>query len=279
MAAAFARGVIAAAFALAAPIVAAAETRVRITAPSVGGPAEIAATLDGPAAAPVVVFIAGLGEGRRDFAAVVPLLAGCARVVRYDRPGVGDSLPVPQLPVLAEAAAADLGALLSNLRLAPPYVLVGHYLGALYAQAFARARPADTAGVVLLDGASPLEPPGIFVSTVPPEPGTAEAAEEAGVAPSQAAMLAGPPFPDVPLVVVAATDHADTPEREALWQDVQRRTAALSPEGRLVIAEGSGHVVQQDRPQIVAGAVLDVLAASGTDVTACRRAQAPSGSP
>ncbi len=247
----------------------AAET-VRIAAPSVGGAAEIAVTLAGPAGAPVVVLVSGLGRGRADWAAVAPQLTPCSRVVRYDRPGIGDSRPAPTAPVMAEAAAGDLAALLPALGLPPPFVLVGHSLGALYVEAFARAYPAETAGVVLVDGTSPLEPPGVFVSTVPPAPGTAEAAEAAGVAPSQAAMLSGPPLPDVPLVVVAATDHADTAEREALWLDVQRRTAALSPQGRLVVAEGSGHFVQQDRPQIVVDALLDVLAAAGADVAACR---------
>lgn len=254
---------------LASGIAVAAET-VRIAAPSVGGVAEIAVTLEGAAGAPVVVLVSGLGEGRADWAAVVPRLVPCSRVLRYDRPGIGDSRPVPVAPVMAEAAAGDLAALLSALRLAPPFVLVGHSLGALYVQAFARAHPTETAGAVLVDGASPLEPPGVFVSTIPPVPGTAEAAEEAGAAPSQAAMLAGPPFPDVPLVVIAATDHADTPERERLWQDVQRRTAALSPQERLVIAEGSGHAVQDDQPETVVDAVLAVLESAGADTAACR---------
>jgi hypothetical protein len=33
-------------------------------------------------------------------------------------------------------------------------------------------------------------------------------------------MLADLPFPLVPLIVLAATDHGATPEREALWRDV-----------------------------------------------------------
>jgi hypothetical protein len=61
-------------------------------------------------------------------------------------------------------------------------------------------------------------------------------------------MLAGPPFPLVPLIVLAATDHGATPEREALWRDVQVRTVALSPRGRLQVVHGSGHFIQNDRP-------------------------------
>ena len=73
-------------------------------------------------------------------------------------------------------------------------------------------------------------------------------------------MLAGPGFPSVPLIVLAATDHGVTPELEALWQEVQARTAVLSPNGRLVVVEGSGHFIQGDRPQVVIDAVLDASA-------------------
>ena len=78
-------------------------------------------------------------------------------------------------------------------------------------------------------------------------------------------MLAGPPFPPIPLIVMAATAHDVTPEREALWQDVQTQTAALSPKGRLVIVQGSGHCIQNDRPQVVIAAVREAMREAGAD--------------
>ena len=96
-----------------------------------------------------------------------------------------------------------------------------------------------------------------------PNPGSIEAAEEAGFAPSVKAMLAGPPFPPVPVIVLAATNHGDTPEREALWRETQARTAALSPKGQLRIVDGSGHFIQIDRPQAVVDAVLEALRQTG----------------
>jgi pimeloyl-ACP methyl ester carboxylesterase len=83
------------------------------------------------------------------------------------------------------------------------------------------------------------------------------AAEEAGFAPSAAAMLAGPPFPPVPLIVLVATNHDVTPDREALWQEVQKQTAALSPKGQLKIVQGAGHFIQREQPQVVIEAVLE----------------------
>lgn len=73
-------------------------------------------------------------------------------------------------------------------------------------------------------------------STQPPTPGTPSAWEAAGIAASVAALKRGPELPDVPLLVLVASDHQDTAERESLWLEFQRRTAALSPRGELRIA-------------------------------------------
>src|SRR3954471_8739283 len=138
---------------------------------------------------PVVVFESGQGENMRSWEHVAHPLAACARVVLYDRPGIGRSSPRTVASVLLAGTVVDqLAALLHAIDMPPLYILVGHSLGAFYAQAFARKHPAEVAAVVLVDAASPFEPPGVFVSTVPPKPGSIEAAEEAGFAPSVRAM-------------------------------------------------------------------------------------------
>jgi pimeloyl-ACP methyl ester carboxylesterase len=210
---------------------------------------------------PVVVFESGLGEDLRRWEQVARSLAACARVVLYDRPGIGRSGPRTggASVLLAGTVVEQLAALLQAIEAPPPYILVGHSLGGFYMQAFARNRPHEVAAVVLIDSANPFEPPGVFGSTDPPMPGSVTVIEEAGFAPSVAGMLAGPPFPPVPLIVLAATDHGATPEREALWRDVQIRTAALSPSGQLRVVHGSGHFIQNDRPEAVIQAILQVM--------------------
>jgi pimeloyl-ACP methyl ester carboxylesterase len=224
-----------------------------------------------------VVFISGLGEELDNWDRVAPSIARCARVVRYDRPGIGSSRPAPDAPVLAQDVALQLRAILADLDIAAPVVLVAHSLGGRYARAFARLFPEQTAGLVLVDASSPLEPEGVFVSTQPPTPGTPAAWEAAGMAESIAALKQGPDFPDVPLLVLVASDHEDTAEREALWREIQRRTAALSPQGELRIAQGSGHFIQEDRPETVVAAIEAVLAATGTDLGECTGPSTASG--
>ncbi|MBV8573580.1 MAG: alpha/beta fold hydrolase [Acetobacteraceae bacterium] len=213
---------------------------------------------------PVIVFESGLGGDMHGWEEVARPLATCARVLLYDRLGIGQSGPRHGTDaLLANTVADQLRALLQAADLPAPYLLVGHSLGGFYVQAFARRYPTETAAVVLVDSASPLEPPGAFGSTIQPNRGSIAAVEEAGFAPSAAAMLAGRPFPSVPLIVLVATEHDVRPELEALWQRVQAQTAALSPRGRLRIVQGAGHFIQNDRPQIVIEAVLEAMREAG----------------
>jgi pimeloyl-ACP methyl ester carboxylesterase len=243
------------------------------------GNAELAFRLLGHAG-PTVVFESGQGLGMASWDQVAPRLAACARVVVYDRAGIGGSpARANNLPVMADTVADDLAQFLRKIGTVPPYILVGHSLGGLYVQAFARLYPKDVAAVVLVDAASPLEPPGVFVSTVPLAPGSISAAEEAGVAPSEAALLSGPPFPPIPLIVLAATNHNDTPQREALWREVQLRTAKLSPKGHLEVVSHSGHFIQVDRPNVVFAAVLEAARLSGATLSGCSASTSPKNWP
>jgi pimeloyl-ACP methyl ester carboxylesterase len=111
-------------------------------------------------AGPVVVFEAGLGSDMCGWEEVARPLTAFARVVLYDRPGIGRSGPRRGIEVLLASTVADeLLACLHAIDMPPPYLLVGHSLGGFYMQAFARTYPRQTAAVVLIDSASPLEPP------------------------------------------------------------------------------------------------------------------------
>lgn len=61
------------------------------------------------------------------------------------------------------------------------------------------------------------------------------------------------PLSNLPLVVISAEKTAPT------VVEAHRATAALSSHGRHVIAEGSGHWVQFDRPDLIVCAVLEVV--------------------
>ncbi|HYF63567.1 MAG TPA: alpha/beta hydrolase [Herpetosiphonaceae bacterium] len=99
---------------------------------------------------PAVILESGQGELGLTWANVQPVVAKTTRVCSYDRAGYGWSEPGPQ-PRTASASVDELRALLQKAGVAPPYVLVGHSIGGLYAKLYAHRYPDEVAGMVLVD--------------------------------------------------------------------------------------------------------------------------------
>ena len=97
-----------------------------------------------------VVLEAGLGDDLGVWNKVLPDVAKHARVVAYDRAGLGYSDPSP-MPRTPEQIATELHALLRRAGIAPPYVLVGHAEGGFSVRRFASLYPGEVAGLVLVD--------------------------------------------------------------------------------------------------------------------------------
>jgi pimeloyl-ACP methyl ester carboxylesterase len=121
-------------------------------------------------------------------------------------------------------------------------------------------------GLVRLMGSmvrdAPSLPPGVAteMALLQTQPQLLRATTAEGLARSMDdVVLNGASLGEIPLVVIAAGDSmASIPG----WAEAQAELAALSREGRLVVAEGSSHLVQIDQPEIVIDAVLSVLDAA-----------------
>jgi pimeloyl-ACP methyl ester carboxylesterase len=81
-------------------------------------------------------------------------LANTTRVLTYDRAGYGWSEPADE-PRTSEVIAGELKELIDKLEIRGPLVLVGHSLGGLLVNHFARLFPGMVGGVVLIDPLSP----------------------------------------------------------------------------------------------------------------------------
>jgi pimeloyl-ACP methyl ester carboxylesterase len=103
-----------------------------------------------PAAGPAVVMDAGNGEPCLAWASVQPAVAEFARVCAFDRAGLGWSEPSPE-PRTVSNFIKEQHTLLARAGVEPPYVLVGHSAGGLYARIFAHQYPGEVAGMVLVD--------------------------------------------------------------------------------------------------------------------------------
>ena len=103
---------------------------------------------------PTVVLETGGQSTSPQWARIQPGIAPFARVVSYDRAGLGWSEPGPK-PRDARTIARELRTALVNAGMPGPYVLAGASLGGPYALVFAATYPEESAGVVLVDSAHP----------------------------------------------------------------------------------------------------------------------------
>jgi pimeloyl-ACP methyl ester carboxylesterase len=105
---------------------------------------------------PAVVLEAGLGDDFLTWAKVQPQLSHVTTVCSYDRAGFGWSALRPGRQD-AVAISGELHQLLTEAGITQPIILMGHSIGGLYLRAYAAHYPKDLAGLVFVDGATPLQ--------------------------------------------------------------------------------------------------------------------------
>lgn len=101
---------------------------------------------------PVIVFESGYGTPMGHWGTVLKGVADLAPVVAYDRPGLGKSEAVDYEPTIKNVSDR-LVKILKELKVKPPYVLVGHSLGGVYVRGFAVHYPEMLAGLIIVDPA------------------------------------------------------------------------------------------------------------------------------
>jgi len=111
-------------------------------------------TLTQCAAKPVIVFENGSRETFDTWGKVIAAVSPDASVFAYNRPGYGNSAATDQ-PRDGLTIVNALRSTLQRQGMQPPYILVGHSLGGLYVQLFARAYPREVTGMILVDAVYP----------------------------------------------------------------------------------------------------------------------------
>jgi pimeloyl-ACP methyl ester carboxylesterase len=282
---------------------------------------------------PVVVLEAGIAASSLSWSMVHPEVARFARVVRYDRAGLGWSDAAPG-PRTAARSAEELAALLENAGIRGPYILVGHSFGGYVTRMFAANFPERVAGLVLVDspstsdwiplrteekrklqggtlfsgigavlaslgvvrfclarltsgstrlpvlvtrsfGRSALTVVGRLVGEVQklpvdvwpqvqahwcqPKSFRSMANHLAHLPESAERVEAAGAFGNIPLLVLTASNPS--PERLA----AQQKVTQLSPRGKLVVTEKSGHWIHLDAPDVVVAAIHEVWLAARRD--------------
>lgn len=228
---------------------------------------------------PTVVMEAGLNSLSRTWRVVQPAVAQVTRVCSYDRAGIGTSDPDPRTKAARRTSRTiieDLEVLLRTAAITGPYVMVGHSLGGAHVRLFASRHPRDVIGMVLVDSSHEDQATRLSATGYTPRPEPDPPSEPN---PDRTDMLASlmevgqaPWRANIPLVVLShgrkiAVDSPGITQEQAqrveeIWLQLQRELASRSSEGRLIVAQRSGHFVQSDEPQLVIDAIRDVVVAS-----------------
>lgn len=233
-----------------------------------------------------VVLEGGLGIESAEWAAVAADVAAHARVLIYDRANRGASDPAPK-PRSALDAVRDLRALLAQVAVTAPLVLVGHSFGGVLARLHAWHHAADVAGLVLVD---PLHEDQFdvlgpeFPAARPDEPtyiagmrrfwtggwrDPLNNTDGFDLVASRAQAHAIKSLGAVPLHLLTAGSYLNEREfpgaagqrLQTLWLGLHSRLLAQSTRATHRQVLDSGHFMQRDRPDAIAAAIRGVLAA------------------
>lgn len=226
-----------------------------------------------------VILEAGLGDTMDVWKDVQPrIAAGCTRTLAYNRAGYQGSDPATG-PRDSATIVAELRAELKRRNIDPPYVLVGHSLGGLYMQYFARNYPKEVAGLLLVDSTHWDQGLTVDKSANTPYAGRTSVTlfmpwimrrELSDSATAGQQVHASPRAEDLPTIVLSSTrpPPRETPAGQALAADKQDDIAADFPGSSHVLVAGSGHYIQRDQPQVVVEAARRLAGCSALPANA-----------
>jgi len=220
----------------------------------------------------IVVFENGLNGKMSWWNKIIPEISKDATTFAYNRPGYGSS-ETETTPRDGLHIVDELRLLLISNGLKPPYVLVGHSLGGLYMQLFARRYPEEVTGLVLVDSTHPNQfkdkgaidnwPTWLRVAFLWYLPATAR--EEMDLINATGdEVLALPSITGKPVIVL--TPLRPMEEKSELADDANEKRkdiAHLYPGSKQVWVD-SGHGIPKEKPEAVIKAIREVLHTEGT---------------
>jgi len=214
-----------------------------------------------------VVFENGLDGKMGWWKKVLPEIAKDTTTFAYNRPGYGKSDPI-ETPRDGLHTVDELRLLLGSIGLQPPYVLVGHSLGGLYMQLFARRYPGEVSALILVDSTHPAQFKGkgsvenwpawfrlafrLYLSA-------AATAEMDAINTTGEEVLALPTLTGKPVIVLSALQPMQ--EKSELADDANEKRkdiARLYPGSKQVWVD-SGHGIPLESPESVITAIQEVL--------------------
>ncbi len=234
-----------------------------------------------PGTTPTIVLIAGFGNDLKSWQKLYNRRDAAMPFFAYNRPGIGLSQEVPG-PRDARTLAEEMKTLLDASQIKPPYVLVAHSMGGIYARMFKHLYPERVKGMVLIDATHERQLDSLL-SLLPeserqaalagltaahdsllnslPE-GAVKEEFRASFATNYEQIRSCPPITGIPLYVITSTRVTDDNPpfvigvKKALHQ---QWAAAAGSMGNFTATASSGHDIHVEEPGLVMDAIRWVL--------------------
>ncbi|WP_207429435.1 alpha/beta fold hydrolase [Pedobacter sp. SYSU D00535] len=223
---------------------------------------------------PALVFFNGFRMPLDSWDPVVKQLSHSHTTLLFNRFGIGKTSRI-DLPHTGSRVLSLVQDLLETLAIEPPYILVAHSLGGLFANLFARIHPTEVAGIVFVDSTHPeektaqtaLKPPALITRAVEGLKRVEKLfdpykySEDEHYEDTIAEIDKSSPFPAIPITVVTGTKKLPfVPQRSfQIHLHYQEKLLELSPYSKQIRANNSGHFPQITEPNLVKVAIEEML--------------------
>ncbi len=195
------------------------------------------------------------------------------KIILFNRLGVGSSSKATKKQT-GSVVVNEIHRFLTNLEIQPPYLLVAHSLGGIYANLYARTFPNDVSGIVFVDAPHPSEileqrkfkPPMILqvllngIKKFEKLFDKYRYSEDECIEETILQIQNANPFPNIPVTVITGTKKMPFVPQEAFKTHLhyQNKLLILSEYSRQYKCNESGHFPQITEPEIVVNAIIEI---------------------
>ncbi|MBV9787416.1 MAG: alpha/beta hydrolase [Chloroflexi bacterium] len=221
-----------------------------------------------------VLFLNGFRMSYQSWDKVYPFVAERSTVLLMNRRGVGAS-PKAKTPQRGDTVVEDIRGMARWAQVPPPYLLVAHSIGGIYANLYARMFGSEVSGVVFVDASHPIEiveqnnikPPRALVAlnnglkAIERLFDRYKYSEDECIHDTVRLIDEAGAFPDIPVTVVTGAKKLPfvPSAAHATHLRYQEELLWLARASRHVMCENSSHFPQITESGKVVGVILDAL--------------------
>lgn len=221
-----------------------------------------------------VVFINGFRMNFNSWDRIYKEISRDFKIFLFNRHGVGKSSKAT-INQSGMVIVNELIELLLKLEIKPPYLLIAHSLGGIYANLFARTYPEYVSGIIFVDAPHPLEIvkqkefklPFMLhsinegVKSIEKLFDKFKYSEDECIQETLYQLDSSASFPNIPIAVVSGSKKMPFIPKELfdIHQSFQKKLLDLSKYSKQYFCKKSGHFPQITDPEILIKVILDTL--------------------